>query len=163
MAKIRVKFGENEVEIDSRDFYVDNQTVGNVIDTVTKSMQENKARIVFDDRSLERLEKITENSNSVDTLKILDDVETHEPEFCEPIPISLAEIKEKLSLLVSKSFFDTPRTVSETVEQLREYGWSASPLDVSKILAKMAFNREILKNSQENRSYYFAKQALLAN
>ncbi len=163
LAKIRVKFGENEVEIDSRDFYVDNQTVGNVIDAVTKSMQENKARIVFDDRSLERLDKITEKHEPIESLKVLDDAEAHEPEFCEPIQVSLAEIKEKLNLLVAKSFFDTPRTVSETVEQLREYGWAASPLDVSKILAKMAFSREILKNSLENRNFYFAKKALLAN
>lgn len=163
MAKIRVKFGENEVEIESRDFYVDNQTVGSVIDVVTKSMQENKARIVFDDRSLERLGKITENYEPIESLQAFDDAETHEPEFSEPTPIQLTEIKEKVNLLVSKSFFDTPRTVSEIVEQLREYGWAASPLDVSKILAKMAFNREILKNSHENRYFYFAKKALLAN
>ncbi len=164
MAKIKIKFGVNEIEIDSRDFYVDNQSIGSVIDDVTKHMQENKARIVFDDRSLAQLGKMTEVSQpSFDTLNDLEDIEAHEPEFCEPTPISLNEIKGKLEFLASKSFFDTPRTVSETVEQLREYGWAASLLDASKVLAKMALKREIMKNSREHRNYYFVKEALLAN
>lgn len=164
MAKIRIKFGDNEVEIDSRDFYVDNQTLGEVIDDVTKHIQENKARIVFDDRSLEKIEKMTDNYKSnLDSLDSLEEAETYEPEFSEPVQVSIGEIKEKIRFLVSKSFFDSTRTVTETVEQLREYGWSASPLDVSTILAKMAFNGEILKTSQDNRAHYFLKQALLAN
>ena len=51
--------------------------------------------------------------------------------------------------------------MSETVSEMREYGWSASPLLVSKVLAKMAFYKEILKNSKDNRSYYLVKEALL--
>ncbi len=164
MAKIKIKFGVNEIEIDSRDFYVDNQSIGSVIDDVTKHMQENKARIVFDDRSLAQLGKMTEVSQpSFDTLNDLEDIEANEPEFCEPTPISPNEIKGKLEFLASKSFFDTPRTVSETVEQLREYGWAASLLDASKVLAKMALKREIMKNSSEHRNYYFVKEALLTN
>ena len=60
-------------------------------------------------------------------------------------------------------FFNIPRTVTETVQQLREYGWAASPLDVSKSLAKMASNREISKNSQENRTHYFVQEALVTS
>ena len=52
--------------------------------------------------------------------------------------------------------------VSETVSELRENGWIASPLDVSKVLAKMAFCKELLKNKQDDRSFYFVKEALLA-
>ena len=128
-------------------------------------MQENKARIVFDDRSLEQLGKMTEEVSepNFDSLNVFEDIETHEPEFCEPTPIPPNEIKGKLEHLASKSFFDTPRTVSETVEQLREYGWAASLLDVSKVLAKMSLNREIMKNSRDQRNYYFVKEALLAN
>ena len=44
-----------------------------------------------------------------------------------------------------------------------EYGWSASPLDVSVALTKLAFNKEFLKNTQEDRNYYFSKEALLTN
>ena len=162
MAKIKIKFGENEIEVDSRDFYIDNQSIGQVIDSVTKSMQENKARIIIDDRSLEATEKTSDSfASNFDVLSELEDAEAFEPEFNEPEPISISEVKGKLKFLESKSFFDTPRTVSETVEQLREYGWSASLLDVSKVLAKMAFSREILKNSHEHRNYYFVKEALL--
>ena len=163
MAKIKIKYGENEIEIDSRDFYVDNQSVGEVINILSKTLQENKPQITYD-KTLEQLEKITDTYNSnLDVLKELEDAETYEPEFNEPTPISLDEVKEKINFLTSKSFFDSPRTVSETVEQLREYGWAASLLDVSMVLAKMAFNREILKNSREQRNYYFVKEALLSN
>ena len=161
MAKIKIKFGENEIEVDSRDFYIDNQSIGQVIDSVTKSMQENKARIVIDDRPTENTETPGTFASNFDVLSNLEDAEAFEPEFNEPEPISISEVKDKLKFLESKSFFDTPRTVSETVEQLREYGWSASLLDVSKVLAKMAFSREILKNSHEHRNYYFVKEALL--
>jgi len=164
LAKIKIKFGENEIEIDSRDFYVDNQTISQVIDNVTKSMQENKAKVIFDDSSQEKIDKITDTDESnFDVLSSLEDAEAFEPEFSEPEPITISEVREKLQILESKSFFDAPRTVSETVEQLREYGWAASLLDVSKILAKMAFSREILKNSHEHRNYYFVKEALLSN
>ena len=79
------------------------------------------------------------------------------------MPIFAEEIKDKIDFLEKKSFFTQPRTVSDTVSELREYGWSASPLLVSKVLVKMAFNKEILKNSQDKRSYYLSKEALLTN
>ena len=34
MAKIKLRFGENEIEIESRDFYVDNNTIGEVINSL---------------------------------------------------------------------------------------------------------------------------------
>ena len=153
MAKIKLKFGENEIEIESRDFYVDNQTLGEVIESVTTHLEENKARIVYEDKSAKQ--------PGINYLKSLENAEVYEPEYSPPTPIAAEEIRDKLKILARKSFFDKPRTVSETVGQLREFGWSASPLHVSKALAKMAFNKEILKNSHENRSYYFAKEALL--
>ncbi len=162
MAKIKIKFGESEIEIDSRDFYVDNQTIGQVIDNITKSMQDNKARIIIENTPTESEKPADSFSTGFDVLNELEDAEAFEPEFNEPVPISISEVKEKLKFLESKNFFDTPKTVSETVEQLREYGWSASLLDVSKVLAKMAFSREILSNSREQRNYYFVKEALLS-
>ena len=67
-------------------------------------------------------------------------------------------------MILSKNyFFDQQRTVQETVNELREHGWIASLLDVSKTLAKMAFNKELLKNKQGERSYYFVKEVLLSN
>ena len=95
-------------------------------------------------------------------LSLLEDAEVHEPEFSDPVLVTIDELRGKLVILSTNSFFDQPRTVSETVSELRENGWIASPLDVSKVLAKMAFCKELLKNKQDDRSFYFVKEALLA-
>ena len=161
MAKIKLKFGENEIEIESRDFYVDNETVGEVIQSVTTHLEENRASIIYDENTAKQNESKNTYQSSVNYLKKLENAEVHEPEYSTPMPIFAEEVKDKIHFLEKKSFFNQPRTVSETVSELREYGWSASPLLVSKVLAKMAFNKEILKNSQDNRCYYLKKEALL--
>ena len=142
MAKIRVKQGNNEIEIDSRDFYVDNDTAEEVIE------------------ALKELMKYKPGHNVINSLE---DAEFHEPEFSQPVTVTVDDIKSKLRILAKNSFFDHPRTVGEAVSQLSEYGWSASPLDVSVALTKMAFNKEVLKNTQEDRNFYFSKEALLTN
>lgn len=154
MAKIKLRFGENEVEIESRDFYIDNETLGDVISSVTRHMEENKARIIFENQP---------EGVAQDTLSLLEDAEVYEPEFTNPIAIPTREIHNKLKILDKNSFFNIPRTVSETVEQLREHGWSTSPLDVSKALTKMSFNREISKHSKNNRMFYSTKQAVIVS
>ena len=93
----------------------------------------------------------------------LDDAEFHEPEFSSPSIIAVDDIKHKLRILAKDSFFDQPKTVGETVAQLSEYGWSASPFDVSLALTKMAFNKEFLKNTYDDRNQYISKEALLTN
>jgi len=155
MAKIKLRFGENEVEIESRDFYIDNETLGNVISSVSRHMEENKARIIFENQP--------GGGVAQDTLSLLEDAEVYEPEFTNPIAIPTKEIHNKLKILDKNSFFNIPRTVSETVEQLREHGWSTSPLEVSKALAKMSFNREISKHSKNNRMSYSTKQAVIVS
>ena len=157
MAKIKLKFGENEIEVDSRDFYVDNQTLGEVIENLSKLLEENRTKPTYENP----VTSIPKETN-FDSLNSLDDVEIFEPEFNEPQPISAKEIKDKLIILEKNSFFNIPRTVTETVQQLREYGWVASPLDVSKTLVNMASNKEISKNSSENRTHYFVQEAILA-
>ena len=142
MARIRVKQGNNEIEIDSRDFYVDNDTAEEVIEALKQLINDKSGNSVIDS---------------------LEDAEFHEPEFSEPVNVTIADIKNKLRILAKNSFFDQPRTVGEAVSQLSEYGWSASPLDVSVALTKMAFNKEVLKNTQEDRNFYFSKEALLTN
>jgi len=155
MAKIKLRFGENEVEIESRDFYIDNETLGDVISSVTRHMEENKARIIIENQPGEGVAQ--------DTLSLLEDAEVYEPEFTNPIAIPTKEIHNKLKILDKNSFFNIPRTVSETVEQLREHGWSTSPLDVSKALTKMSFNREISKHSKNNRMFYSTKQVVIVS
>jgi len=140
MAKIRVRFGRNEIEIDSRDFYVDNETVGEVIENIRQCMGQN------------------ENQNPITSLP---DAEVFEPEFSQGQGITSDLLTEKLNILAGESFFDQPRTVGEVVGSLMEHGWHASALDVSVALTKMAFSKELLKNSHDDRSYYFAKTAMV--
>ena len=163
MAKVKIKIGENEIEIESRDFYIDNQSISDVIEILSQHVIENKARI-----SSENVESTIKSSNSTSNydpncLNFLEEAEVHEPEFSEPVPIAIGELRGKLEILSKNSFFNSSKTVSETVNQLREYGWSVSSLDVSKTLNKMASNREILKSSQKNGSYYSIQETILIN
>ena len=142
MAKIRIKQGSNEIEIDSRDFYVDNDSVDDVIESLKQLLNERP---------------------QTDVMNSLDNAEFHEPEFSSPSTIAVDDIKNKLRILAKDSFFDQPKTVGETVAQMSEYGWSASPFDVSVALTKMAFNKEFLKNTTDERNQYISKEALLTN
>ena len=156
LAKIKLRIGDNEIEIDSRDFYVDNNTIGKVIADITTLLQESSARIIpyTNEYNLE------ENNTPLDSLE---NAEVYEPEFGEPVFVSINELSGKLEVLSKNSFFDKPRTVSETVNELRERGWIANPLDVSKTLAKMAFSKELRKGKQDDRSFYFVQKELLTN
>ena len=155
LAKIKLRIGDNEIEIDSRDFYVDNHTIGKVIENITMLLQESSARIMP-----HSTEYGVGESNA---LSSLENAEVYEPEFGEPVFVPLNELHGKLLILSKNSFFDKPRTVSETVNELREHGWIVNPLDVSKILAKMAFSKELRKGKQDDRSFYFVQKELLAN
>ncbi len=159
MARIKLKLGENEIEVDSRDFYVDNQTLGEIIQNMTSHLPESHAKVIYETEPVVTSAEIPVESG----LESLEDAEIFEPEFNEPTYIAPNEVKSKLRILETSRFFDSPRTVTETVEQLREYGWAASPLDVSKVLAKMASNKEMLKNSSDNRTHYFVEEAIVAN
>ena len=155
MAKIKLRIGDNEIEIDSRDFYVDNQTIGKVIENITALLQESSARMIPYSN-----EYGVGESNA---LSSLENAEVYEPEFGEPVFVPINELRGKISVLSKNSFFDKPRTVSETVNELRERGWIVNPLDVSKMLAKMAFSKELTKGKQADRSFYFVQKELLAN
>ena len=159
MARIKLKLGDNEIEVDSRDFYVDNQTLGEIIDNISQYMPENQAKIVYESQPSSK-----SISNKTDHgLEYLDDAETFEPEFNEPKYIQTNEIVSKLKILETSKFFDSPRSVSETVQQLREYGWATSTLDVSKALAKMALNKKFTKVSTANQIRYSIEQLPLSN
>ena len=140
MAKIRVRFGRNEIEIDSRDFYVDNETIGEVIENIRECMGD---------------------AMNESPITALPDAEVFEPEFSQGQGVTSDVLTEKLRIIANESFFDQPRTVGEVVGILMEHGWHASALDVSVALTKMAFGKELLKNSHDDRSYYFAKTAMV--
>ncbi|MDH3191067.1 MAG: hypothetical protein OEM18_00055 [Nitrosopumilus sp.] len=157
MARIKLKLGENEIEVDSRDFYVDNNTLTEIIENITKLLQENQTKIDYENSNQETEYSDQTSQQNQYGLEYLDNAEAFEPEFNEPKSVGFHEIKSKLHILETSGFFNSPRTVTDTVQQLREYGWAASSLDVSKSLAKMASKREINKNSEENRTYYFVQ------
>ena len=162
MAKIRLRLGDNEIEVDSRDFYVDNDRLPQIIETISQLLPQNQARITYENDTLEA-EPQRPQQPSQYGLEYLDDAEAFEPEFSEPKYVAPHEVKPKLRILETAGFFNSPRTVMEAVQQLREYGWAASSLDVSKVLAKMASNREIHKNSKENITQYFVQDHLVAS
>src|SRR5574342_304853 len=141
MARIRLKLGANEIEVDSKDFYVDNQSVDEVISNLSRYVAQETTNV-------------SNNETTVNYLSSLEDAEIHEPEFTTPVSVDSSQIRSKIHILVRDSFFEQPRTVSEVVAQLYEYGWAARPLDVSKVLANMSLNGELQKNSQEKRSFY---------
>ena len=155
MAKIRLRVGDSEIEIDSRDFYVDNNTIGKVIADISSLLQESGARMIPYSN-----EPNLEENNALDSLE---NAEVYEPEFGEPVFVQINKLHGKLAILSESSFFDKPRTVSETVNELRERGWIVNPLDVSKVLAKMAFSKELSKGKQADRSFYFVQKEMLTN
>ena len=145
MAKIRLKFGANEIEVESKDFYVDNQSIDEVVNNLSRYVSERTSTPEY---------VSSEQTQSTNYLSSLEDAEIHEPEFVRPISIDTTQIKSKINILARDSFLEQPRTVSEVVAQLYEYGWAARPLDVSKVLVNMSLNGELQKDSQEKRSYY---------
>ena len=157
MAKIKLRFGDNEIEVDSRDFYVDNKTIGEVIENIAAHLQTKNVRVITGDFPVQ------DDMQEVPALNTLENAEVYEPEFSNPTSVPINKLRGKLLILSKNYFFDQARTVPETVNELRERGWIASPLDVSKTLSKMAFNKELLKNKQGKRRNYFVKEALLAN
>jgi hypothetical protein len=157
MARIKIKYGQNEIEIESKDFYIDNESIDQVICNLTSFVKDSASSTIQYEYSYDKSPQRTELLNS------LVDAEVHEPEFVKPIFINKDQIQSKIQILTRDGFFDQARTVSEVVAQLREYGWSAVPLDVSKVLTTMAFTHEIQKDLREKRSYYSAVKLLEVN
>lgn len=157
MARIRIKCGQNEVEIESKDFYIDNQTAGEIINNLSVYVKEGAPG------GMQYEYSYGPEARNPGVLNMLEDAEVHEPEFVRPSPLHKGEIRDKIRTLVEDAFFDEPRTVSEVVSQLHEYGWTAVPLDVSKVLTDMAFGNELKKDLKDRRSYYSAARILELN
>ena len=147
MAKIRIRYGQNEIEIESKDFYIDNQSADEIITNLSVHVKDHNAGTL-------QYDYYGQPAKGTEVLGMLEDAEIHEPEFVKPAFLDKTQIKAKIRTLVADAFFDQSRTVSEVVAQLREYGWAAVPLDVSKVLTDMAFSNELQKDLREKRSYY---------
>ena len=83
MAKIKLKIGDNEIEIDSRDFYLDNKTIGEVIENIAAQLQANSVRIITRDFPIQ------DNIQEVPALSSLENAEVYEPEFNDPVAVPL--------------------------------------------------------------------------
>ncbi len=117
MARIKIRLGENEIEVESRDFYVDNQTLGELIQNISQYLNKNQAKIIYEPNiEIKQPQELTQSNQY--GLDYLDDAEVYEPEFNEPKSIESHEIKAKLRILETSGFFNSPRTVTETVQQL---------------------------------------------
>ena len=158
MARIKIKYGQNEIEIESKDYYIDNDSIEQVICNLASFVKDSTNNNVQYEYSYDQ-----SLSQTTGLLHSLDDAEVHEPEFVKPKFIDKDQIRSKMQTLIEDAFFDQARTVSEVVEQLREYGWSAVPLDVSKVLTNMAFTHEIQKDLRDKRSYYSRVKLLQVN
>ncbi len=158
MARIKIKYGQNEIEIESKDFYIDNESVEQVICNLASFVKDSTNNNVQYEYSYNQ-----SLPQTTGLLHSLDDAEVHEPEFTTPTFIDKDQIGSKMQVLIEDAFFDQPRTVSEVVAQLREYGWSTVPLDVSKTLATMAFTHELQKDLREKRNYYSRVKLLEVN
>lgn len=156
MARIRIKYGQNEIEIESKDFYIDNQSVHEVINNLSVHVKDDSPNTL-------QYDYYSTPARGTEVLNILEDAEVHEPEFTRPAFLDKAQLKAKIRTLIEDAFLDQPRTVSEVVAQLHEYGWSAVPLDVSKVLTDMAFTNELQKDLREKRSYYSAAKIIELN
>lgn len=158
MARIKVKYGQNEIEIESKDFYIDNESVEQVICNLASFVKDSTSNSIQYEYSYDK-----SSPQTTGLLHSLEDAEVYEPEFVKPTYIGKDQIRNKMQTLIEDAFFDQARTVSEVVEQLREYGWSAVPLDVSKVLTNMAFTHELQKDLKDKRSYYSRVRLLQVN
>lgn len=154
MARIRLKYGQNEIEIESKDFYIDNQSVQEVVNNLSVYVKDYSPTYQYES---------AQQVHGTECLSILKDAEIHEPEFTHPTFLDKKELKNKIKILIEDSFFDKSRTVSEVVSELHEYGWTAVPLDVSKVLTEMAFGYQLQKELREKRSYYSVANLLEVN
>ena len=157
MARIRIKYDQNEIEIESKDFYVDNQSVSEVINNLSVFVKD------YGTNTLQYDYSYSQPTQGTECLNMLEEAEIHEPEFTKPTFLDKKQLRNKIKVLIEDSFFDQPRTVSEVVSQLHEYGWTAVPLDVSKVLTDMAFNYQLQKELREKRSYYSVAKMLEVN
>lgn len=204
MAKIKIKLQESEIEIDSRDFYIDNVSANTVIAEMAQLMQCSFARPTAHtdtDRGMtaqptaliryaDDEEPMTDTgqplapsgntqtaaqhvfkgrpaadytkSLQLDCLVPIDNAEVDDPEPAKHVPpaapptshIGLDEIRHRIEALAGDSFFETPRTVSDTVAMLRRRGYVAASLDVSKTLAKMAISGRVHRQTRNDRNHY---------
>ena len=140
MAHVRIKIGDNEIEIDSRDFYVDNDTVHQVVEELIKCMPKQHAQ---KPNYLSDFDKIKEAEFCEAELEDAEVVHSHQ------------QIREGLEGLHNIGhFFEIPRTVQEITQRMQKDRWLTNSNIISKVLADMANDNEIIRDySKDEESY----------
>lgn len=168
MARVRLRMGPSEVEIDSRDFYVDNETVRAVIEEMALCMQEAPAANQSPAPLPAPPQAGPPEYLDATGLRNIREAEAPEPEFLDHDTSPEADDSEEgppagphaqrahsreqvrdglLMLLDADAFFDYPRTVSDIAQRLRECGWHAGSLAVSEVMTELAICKRVTKNS----------------
>ncbi len=135
MAHIRIKIGSNEIEVDSRDFYVDNDTVQQVVEELIKCIPENQ-----------------QHENKPNYLSDFDskikEAEFYEPELEDAGPMhSHQQIREGLRALHNTdNFFESPRTIQEITQRMQKSRWLTNSKIISKVLTDMTNDNEVICN-----------------
>lgn len=168
MARVRIKIGQNEIEIDSRDFYADNDTIHAVINSMIAclppeahpaalpDMRRTEMSEAHPDRTFHNLslrQEPKDRDSVAATFDGIQDAEAYEPEFADSLSGSHTHLQIRtalLTLIETDTFFDSPHTVPDIVWKLREGGLRTASLEVSKALAEMVACREILRITSED-------------
>ena len=100
MAKIKLRIGKDEIEVDSRDFYVDNQTIGQVVEDIALHLHQCSRKTINEDQFDQN------NIENNDVLSSLEDAEIYEPEFNDPVSVPINALREKHLILSKNSFLD---------------------------------------------------------
>ena len=79
MARIKIKYGQNEIEIESKDFYIDNESVEQVICNLASFVKDSSNNSIQYEYSYDK-----SSPQTTGLLHSLEDAEVHEPEFVKP-------------------------------------------------------------------------------
>ena len=87
LARIRIKHGQNEIEIESKDFYVDNHRVNEVVNNLSVFVKDHNPSPPQYDYSDEQ------STQGTECLNMLPDAEIHEPEFTKTTFLDKKQIR----------------------------------------------------------------------
>ena len=156
MARIKLKIGENEIEVDSRDFYVDNQTLGEIIENITSHLPENQAKIVYETECQNHSKRINNSIWFRIHLMMLKHLNLN---LMNQNTLLLMKLNLNLRILETSKFFDSPRTVTETVEQLKRIWMGCKSIRCFKSFSKNGIKQRNYEKFYENRTHYFVEEA----
>jgi len=157
MARIRIKCGQNEVEIESKDFYIDNQTAGEIINNLSVYVKEGAPG------GMQYEYSYGQEARNPGVLNMLEDAEVHEPEFVRPSPLHKGEIRDKIRTLVEDAFLTSRGPCQRWSRSCTSTAGRQYRLTYQRSLRTWRFGNELKKDLKDRRSYYSAARILELN